>query len=58
MKKLALALMIGSILISNIAFANFACGFKPFKPFGCKNAQATCICDSTGNCEWIWICEN
>ncbi len=33
-----------------------ACGFKPFPPFGCSNNDAVCVCDSSGECNWVWVC--
>ena len=33
-----------------------SCGFKPFKPLGCKNGRAVCQCRSN-SCEWIWYCD-
>ena len=36
--------------------ANYACGFAPFPPFGCK--VGACICDQNGqNCQWTFICK-
>ena len=32
-----------------------SCGFMPFPPFGCTNANAVCSCDSHGNCSWMWV---
>ena len=35
-----------------------ACGMEPmFPPFNCHDAKAQCICDSNGQCDWVWICE-
>jgi hypothetical protein len=36
--------------------ANYACGFAPFPPFGCK--VGACVCDQNGqNCQWTFICK-
>lgn len=36
------------------------CGIKPIKPIppiGCKDLEAVCICDESGNkCKWHWVC--
>jgi hypothetical protein len=35
-----------------------ACGLKPLRPLGCRNAQAVCRCSADGrDCRWEWICD-
>ena len=37
-------------------YSSWACGFKPFPPFGCEIGR--CVCDSDGrNCEWEIVCD-
>lgn len=43
-------------IILTIALS-MACGFKPFPPMGCPDAQFLCICDSNNDCNWVTICE-
>ena len=42
-------------LASTEARANINCGFKPFPPAGCYNAQPACQCDRYNNCHWIFL---
>lgn len=56
MKFMIVALLL-SISTAQLSAQNLQCGFKPFKPLGCKNAMAQCVCDAQGhNCHWIWTC--
>lgn len=35
------------------------CGFvplKPIPPIGCKDLIPQCVCNSSGQCWWEWIC--
>lgn len=58
MKKLLMGfIMVAVLSVASNASSNWACGFKPFKPLGCQNGYAQCICDERGqNCRWQWIC--
>lgn len=53
-----IALAAAVLLAPVSAVAGLGCGFRPFPPFGCKNPQPDCVCDSHNNCEWIWHCGN
>lgn len=35
---------------------NLRCGLKPLPPLGCKSSDAVCMCDSDGNCQWVFRC--
>lgn len=34
-----------------------ACGLKPLEPLGCWGGEAVCVCNSNGDCDWVWICK-
>lgn len=44
-------------MISILLFAYYGmCPIKPLPPIGCDYDDAVCICDSSRNCYWVWIC--
>ncbi len=38
------------------ALANINCGIKPLPPIGCAYDSGRCVCDSNGNCHWVFDC--
>lgn len=46
MKKIILLLALGCVLKP----------LEPLPPIGCDRLKAVCICHSTGDCHWEWIC--
>ena len=37
--------------------AAFACGLEPIPPLGCRH-DPHCVCDASGNCVWIFACDD
>lgn len=54
MKKLILTIML-TLTYTQSAYAYGFCGIPPIPPIGCSTANATCVCDASGNCYWIFI---
>ena len=53
LKKIILATLL--TLASTAAYANMQCGIKPIPPIGCSSSNAVCQCDSSGNCQWVFV---
>lgn len=50
------AILFGIMLSFWSSSALAFCGLKPLPPLGCSNSDAVCMCDSAGNCHWVWQC--
>lgn len=33
----------------------YGCGIRPIPPIGCSSSDATCICSSDGDCQWVFV---
>jgi hypothetical protein len=57
MKTIRAALaVIALTFAASPALANIKCGIKPIPPIGCDRDDAVCVCDSNGNCQWVFQC--
>lgn len=39
-------------------FGSLQCGLRPLPPLGCRYENARCVCDASGNCQWVFDCGN
>lgn len=37
--------------------SNWQCGARPVAPIGCTWDDAVCVCDNSGNCQWMFFCD-
>jgi hypothetical protein len=41
--------------VPTFAVGSVYCGTPPIPPAGCKGAPR-CVCDGSGNCQWVFNC--
>lgn len=55
-KKMLVILALTLLPTGVMGASTIQCGLKPLTPFGCDARSARCVCDSRGNCQWVFDC--
>ena len=62
-KRVALAILVLVLALAahTTTISAAGCGLdpveiKPLIPVGCKDLKHACVCSSSNNCYWAWVC--